>query len=585
MRLPEERFFRAPDGTFLFYRHWPSANENDDEPRAIILLHRGHEHSGRMQHIVEELDLPGFAMFAWDARGHGRSPLRQGDRPALGTFVKDLDTFAHHVSRSYGIPMQSIAILAQSVGSVLAVTWVHDYAPPIRCMVLAAPAFKVKLYLPFARSALKLVSLLRPSFQVKSYVKPAALTHDRERIASYDADPLITRTISVRVLLGLYSTASRVIRDAQAIQTPVQLLISGADWVVHERPQHDFFDRLGSRIKEKHVFKDFYHDTLGERDRHLAISKARAFLTRLFEEPPVTPSCQDADRCGFTYDEFTALSRPLPKLSLRHWLFVVARLGLRAGGWLSNGIGLGRRTGFDSGSTLDYVYENKPAGLMPLGRLIDWFYLNSIGWKGIRIRKQNIERVILESVQRLNEACVPVRIVDIAAGHGRYVLEALAANGSQADQILLRDYSQRNVLEGSALIRKKHMAGTARFELGDAFCRKSLADLCPRFTLGIVSGLYELFPDNAPVRQSLAGLADAIAPGGFLIYTGQPWHPQLEMIARVLSSHRGGKPWIMRRRTQAELDRLVADAGFRKIDQQIDHWGIFTVSVAQRIAA
>ena len=39
---------------------------------------------------------------------------------------------------------------------------------------------------------------------------------------------------------------------------------------------------------------------------------------------------------------------------------------------------------------------------------------------------------------------------------------------------------------------------------------------------GIVSGLYELFPDNTMVRRSLAGLAAAIEPGGYLIYTGQP---------------------------------------------------------------
>jgi len=28
------------------------------------------------------------------------------------------------------------------------------------------------------------------------------------------------------------------------------------------------------------------------------------------------------------------------------------------------------------------------------------------------------------------------------------------------------------------------------------------------------------------VRESLGGLADAIPPRGYLIYTGQPWHPQ-----------------------------------------------------------
>jgi Putative methyltransferase len=73
-----------------------------------------------------------------------------------------------------------------------------------------------------------------------------------------------------------------------------------------------------------------------------------------------------------------------------------------------------------------------------------------------------------------------------------------------------------------------------------------------------------------------------VADGGFLVYTGQPWHPQLEMIARALTSHRQGQAWVMRRRTQAEMDQLVQAAGFRKIAQRIDPWGIFTVSLAVR---
>jgi hypothetical protein len=57
------------------------------------------------------------------------------------------------------------------------------------------------------------------------------------------------------------------------------------------------------------------------------------------------------------------------------------------------------------------------------------------------------------------------------------------------------------------------------------------------------------------------------------------------MIARTLSSHRDNKPWIMRRRTQAEIDQLVEAAGFRKVRQFADDWGIFTVSMAQRIGS
>jgi hypothetical protein len=39
----------------------------------------------------------------------------------------------------------------------------------------------------------------------------------------------------------------------------------------------------------------------------------------------------------------------------------------------------------------------------------------------------------------------------------------------------------------------------------------------------------------------------------------------------------------MRRRVQAEMDQLVAAAGFSKIEQRIDEWGMFTVSVAERL--
>lgn len=125
----------------------------------------------------------------------------------------------------------------------------------------------------------------------------------------------------------------------------------------------------------------------------------------------------------------------------------------------------------------------------------------------------------------------------------------------------------------------------AKFVQADAFDRVSLASVTPRPTVAVVSGLYELFPDNDMVRRSLAGVGDAVEDGGYLVYTGQPWHPQLEMIARALTSHRQGDAWVMRRRTQAEMDQLVEEAGFRKVTQRIDQWGIFTVSLAVRKAA
>ncbi|MEP6565136.1 MAG: class I SAM-dependent methyltransferase family protein, partial [Mesorhizobium sp.] len=243
----------------------------------------------------------------------------------------------------------------------------------------------------------------------------------------------------------------------------------------------------------------------------------------------------------------------------------------------------GIATGFDSGSTLDYVYENDARGISPLGRMIDRTFLDAIGWRGIRQRKLHLEELIGSALATLKATGRKLNIVDIAAGHGRYVLDAVATSAEQPDSVRLQDYSELNVGLGRKLIAARKLPQSVSFHQGDAFDADMLSGLDPAPDLAIVSGLYELFPDNALVARSLGGLAKAMQPGSLLLYTNQPWHPQLEMIARSLTSHRGGQAWVMRRRTQGEMDQLVAAAGFEKIDQRIDEWGIFTVSVARRV--
>ena len=576
-----ESAFASHDGVELFYRAWPA--RSGTAKGAVVLLHRGHEHSGRVAHIAEELGLDDFAFYAWDARGHGRSPGERGHSPSFAHSVRDLDCFVRHISETGGFSMDQVAVVAQSVGAVLASTWVHDYAPNIRALVLASPAFDVKLYVPFAKEGIALWQKLKGTFFVNSYVKARFLTHDPQRIASFEADPLITRPIASNILLELYEAADRVVADARAITVPTQLLVSGSDFVVRHAPQHRFFENLGSTIKERHVLPGFYHDTLGERDRAKALEKVRTFLLQRFAEPPVVADLRRAHLSGYTRDEADRLATPLSLFSPRGLYWALTRASIRLGGLFSRGIETGLRTGFDSGSTLDYVYEDEARGLGPGGRLIDRQFLDAIGWRGIRQRKVHLEALIGTALARLKAEGRPLRVLDIAAGHGRYVLDAVAVSEVKPESIRLQDYSPINVEKGTALITDRGLSDVAEFHRADAFDTEGLAAIAPRPTLAIVSGLYELFPDNALIDASLAGLARAMEPGALLLYTGQPWHPQLEMIARALTSHRGGEAWIMRRRTQQEMDQLVAAAGFRKVEQRIDKWGIFTVSLAERI--
>jgi alpha-beta hydrolase superfamily lysophospholipase/SAM-dependent methyltransferase len=587
---PTEHTMRTWDGTELFYRAWGatrtgalpargsgSAGENVQPARkGLLLFHRGHEHSGRWQETVDRLALEDVSVFAWDARGHGRSPGERGSAENLSVVIKDVDAFVRHISEKFQIPIENMVVLAHSVGAVTATAWVHDYAPPIRGLILGAPAFRVKLYVPFAVLLLRLRQKFFGHGYVKSYVKAKMLTHDLEQAREYAADPMIFRQIAVNILLDLHDTSTRLMADAGSITVPTLMLAAGSDWVVKLSAQKEFFDRLSSKVKEMEVYPELSHAIFHETEWTKVIERTRKFVLERFQSPVRHDSLLDADKHGFTKAEYDRLCIP------NGVHFGLVKFGMKTLGRMSKGIQLGWQSGFDSGLTLDYVYENRPQGKTPLGRMMDRSYLNSIGWRGIRERKIHLEKILREAIERTRKESRSVRIVDIAAGAGRYVLETMYEMPQIPISALLRDYKPENVAAAGKLAQEFGLKNVT-VEEGDAFDRASLASIEPRPTIGITSGLFELIPSNESVLNSLRGLADAIEPGGYLIYTNQPWHPQVEFIARVLIN-REGKPWIMRRRTQAEMDELARTAGFEKLAMEIDQWGIFTVSLARRMA-
>ena len=182
VRHYEERKFSSHDNTELFYRYWPSVSSSNPPAnrKAVVMFHRGHEHGGRMAHLVDELAMDDTAFFAWDARGLGNSPGERGRAESFAELVHDVNCFIEHICSEHGLRINEITVLGQSVGAVLVSTWVHDYAPNIRAMVLAAPAFKIKLYIPGARTMIAARQKLSGTFTVNSYVKAHYLTHDPE---------------------------------------------------------------------------------------------------------------------------------------------------------------------------------------------------------------------------------------------------------------------------------------------------------------------------------------------------------------------------------------------------------------------
>jgi alpha-beta hydrolase superfamily lysophospholipase/SAM-dependent methyltransferase len=570
LQLTEHRF-ASWDGSTIFYRAWQPVEPSG---RAIMLFHRGHEHSGRWECLLRSLGMEDVAIFAWDQRGHGLSDGARGSAPDLAAVIRDADRFARHIKKYHGVSLQNTAVIASSLGAVVATAWIHDYAPPIRALVLAAAAFEVKLYVPLAIPFLRAKERLLPGGQVKSFVKSSMLGSDQAEARAYDADPLIFKQIAVNLLLDLHHTGRRLVDDAAAMTTPTLVLVADRDWVVRRKPQLEFFRKLGSSIKQLEFMPGGRHALFNDTVTPAVARTVKRFLEGCFSQTP-TPAGANTQAGQASRTEYDLLRMP----SSFRWRSM-QRL-VQMGSAFSDGIRIGTSTGFDSGQSLDYVYANRAAGRTPIGKMIDRNYLNAIGWRGIRVRRQNLEALLRDAIDLTTKAGRPVHVLDIAAGAGRYVLESMHAVNGKSMSAELRDYRQAN-LDAAQSLAKSLGIERVTFKLADAFDRQSLSSTMPQPSIAIASGLYELFPENCALRQSLAGIADALVDDGYLIYTCQPWHPQVEFIARTLVN-REGKPWVMRRRSQAEMDALVQAAGFEKIDQMIDRWGIFTVSLARRV--
>lgn len=553
--------FKSFDNNEIFYREW----NYQPHQKSIIMIHRGHEHSERLNDIAQSSQFSKYNIFAFDLRGHGYTKTPTSS--VFMDYVRDLDAFSRFLSSQYDVNISDIFVVANSIGGVVASAWAHDFAPRIAGMALLAPAFKINLIVPLANEMITLGTKLKKGLIIKSYVKSKMLTHDPEQQKAYDTDPLISRSIDAELLIDLAKAGKRLVEDAEAVDTPTLILAAEKDHVVFNKEQKIFHDKLDTDLKKYEVLPGFFHGILFDTGKEKVYDKIVEFAEECFNKAAKQPTLSP-DR--FSVKEYEDLQNNVGNnLNFKLQKFSLGKIGK-----LSNGMAIGLKYGFDSGASLDYVYQNQPKGKLGFGKMMDKNYLNAIGWKGIRIRKQHLLQLLEHNIQVLKEQGRKIKILDIAGGTGNYLFDIKEKYPDA--EIVINEFVKSNIEIGEKVIQKKGYQHI-RFTNFDCFDPETYKKLNFEPNITIVSGILELFGDNEMASRAIRGIASVSEKNAHLVYTGQPWHPQLQMIAYVLNNHQN-KDWIMRRRSQKELDRIMAFNSVQKENMLIDDFGIFTVS-------
>lgn len=382
--------FKSFDNSEIFYREW----NFQPQQKSIIMIHRGHEHSERLNHIAQSPQFSKYNIFAFDLRGHGHTKTETSS--VFMDYVRDLDSFAKFLQSKYEVKISDIFVVANSIGGVVASAWTHDFAPQIAGMTLLAPAFRINLIVPLANEMITLGTKLKKGLIIKSYVKSKMLTHDPEQQKAYDTDPLITRSIDAELLIDLAKAGKRLVEDAKAIDTPTLILAAEKDHVVFNKDQKIFHDKLDTDVKHYEVLPNFFHGILFDTGKEKVYDKIADFAEKCFDTSQKQPSLSPDQ---FSVKEYQDLKNNVGN----NLNFKFQKFSLNNIGKISDGMAIGLKYGFDSGASLDYVYHNQPSGKLGFGKIMDKNYLEAIGWKGIRIRKLHLIQLLEQNIQQLKK--------------------------------------------------------------------------------------------------------------------------------------------------------------------------------------
>ncbi len=132
----DEFTFQDDDGIEVFGHRWTP----EGTPRAIVLVAHGlSEHSGRYARLADALVGAGYAVYAPDHRGHGRTAASSGVGRAGAAGLEGVLDDLHEVKKLATSEHESspIVLFGHSMGSILAQAYAERYGDELVALVLS----------------------------------------------------------------------------------------------------------------------------------------------------------------------------------------------------------------------------------------------------------------------------------------------------------------------------------------------------------------------------------------------------------------------------------------------------------------
>ncbi len=257
--------WRSFDNQKLFAQSWIP----DSKPKAVInFIHGIGEHTDRYNNWMPFFVKAGYAVFAIEYRGHGRSFGKRGYIRKYEELLKDVDVLLEQSKKIF--PTLPHFLYGHSLGGGIVTHYTLKRKPSIKGLIATSPWLLLTQEPPkWQVSLVRFIHKLFPTLTIISNIKTKDITHNREVVKAYSSDKMIHNKINLELFLSAYENGKWNIEHAKEMPIPF-LLAHGSDDNICKPSGSEAFYKNNPEKTTLKIWEDMYHELHNEpiREEH-----------------------------------------------------------------------------------------------------------------------------------------------------------------------------------------------------------------------------------------------------------------------------------------------------------------------------
>jgi acylglycerol lipase len=278
-------FLTGAGGRQIFWRAWTA----DAPPTAMVVLsHGAGEHSGRYEHVAARLVSAGYAVYALDHRGHGRSEGPRALLERVDLAVADLDQLVVLARSAH--PGTPVFLLGHSMGAMIALRYAAVHQDRLSGLIVTGALAAVDDVPAALRLIGRVLSAVAPRTPLIA-IDPALVSRDPVVVDDYRNDPLVYHgKLPARTAAEIADTVQALPVTVGAISVPTLIMYGTADGLCPPAGSVMLGERIGSPDRTVKAYDGLFHEILNEPEREAVLDDICEWLSARTVAPRPDPA-------------------------------------------------------------------------------------------------------------------------------------------------------------------------------------------------------------------------------------------------------------------------------------------------------